>query len=135
MAAAKLWVTGLGRSAIVLVAADDAVPAQLITLILLTNWCYTTMAAAVPTCVHSFVMPCIQTTINIISGSRLAPLKLNAFLCCHMQSVHDWNSLPADFQSTTSMTFCQKLKTFISAVIHSIAIVVLEVILYLRNCK
>jgi len=28
----------------VLVAADDAVPAQLITLILLTNWCYTKMA-------------------------------------------------------------------------------------------
>jgi len=31
----------LGGSTIVLVAADDAVPAQLITLILLTNWCYT----------------------------------------------------------------------------------------------
>ena len=31
-------------STIVLAAADDAVPAQLITLILLTNWCYTKMA-------------------------------------------------------------------------------------------
>ena len=27
-----------------MVAADDAVPAELITLILLTNWCYTKMA-------------------------------------------------------------------------------------------
>jgi len=29
-----------GRSTVVPAAADDAAPAQLITLILLTNWCY-----------------------------------------------------------------------------------------------
>jgi len=31
-------------STIVLVAADDAVPTQLITLMLFTNWCYTKVA-------------------------------------------------------------------------------------------
>jgi len=34
----------LGGSTIVLVAADDTVPTQLIISILLTNWCYTKMA-------------------------------------------------------------------------------------------
>jgi len=42
----------LGESTNVLVAADDTVPAQLITLILLTNLCYTKMAKRKIICVH-----------------------------------------------------------------------------------
>jgi len=49
------WV---GQRTIVLVAADDSVPAQLITLILLTNRCYTKIAKEKIILVHLYLILC-----------------------------------------------------------------------------